>query len=67
MTELERFEKLVSSEPFCYSIKKHEHGYQSPNTELMRLMWIAGRVDAFGEAHEQLTGAGNETQTPQRI
>lgn len=67
MTEIERFEKLVSSEPFGYALDKTQFGYKLFSVNELRAMWVAGRADAFGEAHEQLTGTGNETQTSQRI
>lgn len=52
MTEQERFEKLVSSEPFAYTTDKDDFGYKLYMVKQLRAMWIAGRADAYEEAHE---------------
>lgn len=52
MTEQERFEKLVSSEPFFYDIEKTPSGYKQFAVNELRAMWIAGRADAYQEAQE---------------
>lgn len=49
MTEQERFEKLVSSEPFFYDLDKTPFGYKLFAVNELRAMWVAGRADACEE------------------
>lgn len=49
MTEQERFEKLVSAEPFGYATDKTPFGYKLFAVNELRAMWVAGRADAYEE------------------
>ncbi len=64
MTEQERFERLVSSDPFGYVLDKTPFGYKLFAVNELRAMWIAGRTDAYGEIQESFKRGMNSYADP---
>lgn len=67
MTEQERFEEIVSSEPFAYSTEKNEFGYKLYMVNQLRAMWTSARIDAYQEAFDFFNKPfvdKNEKKTP---